>query len=334
MDESKNPAIEELGRRLFAAERQQPQGWRPSRVQVAAGSAALLALFALTPPGHVVADGIGDLVGIGEESSVEHGGNEADSVVIREGTAPNGTPYEIAAYTHFGFSPDQSEGALPGSIEVDREKLSDELCLSLDVASEKKLKETGGVCFTSDSFDRYIEREVISPHLRFAPDEFQPETELMVVGHAGSEVSDVEVTYKGESGSREDAIVEFARVSSEQAETIASPRGGAAFFAFLPMNVLRDNPRQRGVLTPEELARAGGTIQVTALNEAGEVIQEKRVPIDPFELPSLEDAPERFSNTPTLREVMKECVRNLKDCEIEPAGDTTPPPAPPARKEE
>lgn len=78
-----------------------------ARIAIAAGLAALLAGFlALTPPGQSVADGFARLVGIGEiggppsiQSRPDNSQPAGDQVVIGNGQAPDGSRYEVVAYT-------------------------------------------------------------------------------------------------------------------------------------------------------------------------------------------------------------------------------------------
>ena len=312
-------ALEELGASLEAAERQAGSN-RPSKVKIAAGCAVLLVVLSFTPPGRVVAREIGDLVGIGEESSVQHAANEADSIVLAAGEAPGGTPYEIAAFTKFAVSP----GDRPGDVEINESRLDGELCIDMDLPGGQSEDEGPGVCFTTDNFQDQVERESFVASAEFAPRQLQPGAEMVVSGHASQAVDSVEVSYERD-GEAEEAPVELARVTEEQAEVIGSPRVGAAFFAFLPSGVLQEDPAQPGVLTQDEVRRVISTIEVTALDSNGNVrrtggLYERAGDVLFI---SLDHAPERFSNTPTREEVLKACIDRLREGGDEDGGETS-----------
>jgi hypothetical protein len=277
-------------------------------VAIAAGVVGVLIALSFTPPGRVVAGEVGELVGIGEESTVQHAGNEANSLVVASGEAPGGVPYEIAAFTKFRVK----HGEQPGDAEVIEGDFDGELCIDMDLPGGPQEDEGVGACFTSENLWEDVERETFMGNLSFAPPPLQPETELIVAGHASRAVDSVEVTYELE-GEVESAQVELAQVSQEQADAIGSPRPGSAFFAFISGEVLQEDPAKPGVLTSAEIQRAASTIRITAYDSSGDVLRSGGLRDSWNAVPLLDHLPLRFSNTPTRDEILKDCFDRLRE---------------------
>src|SRR4051812_24874229 len=97
-----------VGARIIAAEVTEPgqaRGMRRRRrTWAVALTAGLLIALAFTPPGRAVTAQLGELVGIGEEPTVDRDNPEASvvatgrQVVIATGTTPSGERYEMSAF--------------------------------------------------------------------------------------------------------------------------------------------------------------------------------------------------------------------------------------------
>jgi len=310
--------LDVLGERLTEAE----QGMRARRrgliVPTLAGVALLVGL-SFTPPGRVFAGEIGDLVGIGDEPSVEQRfENEADAVVVDAGKAPGGSDYEIVALTSFQVS----IGEMPGNPVIESER-TDELCFSLDIPSRG---DTNGICFTSENFQEEIEERVVRGRLNPAPAVLRPETELIVSGHASAEVADVSVTYIDEDGNEEVAPVGFGRLTTELADEIGSERIGGAFYAFLPTGLkkLDDEPPSAAPRRFSTLPKPP-RVTITALGDSGEVIarsQADRSVLSPVRPVSFQDLGE---DERSLGHFLRKCEEEIAleaplrpECEIRP----------------
>jgi hypothetical protein len=215
-----NAVLDQLGSDLRAAAQVRARRSLVRQRIALIGCLALLLAGLFTAPGRAVADWAAGLVGIGDEPTVpQHAANEADSIVIGVGEAPNGEAFEVVAFR----------------LEASGE---DDVCIGLDLSAEARM--TGGVCVTPDSRQALNSDGVGAGFVGPAPEEFAPQTGLIVMGLTTLELDSVTVTYRDGGGEVKDAPVSYFRLTPELSRQIGSDDVVGAYYAFLPGDLLTD----------------------------------------------------------------------------------------------
>lgn len=130
-------------RRIARRSETRPSRSRRPSLRVAAAVAACLAVLAISPPGQSAISWAAEVIGIGDvggpptnEARPELVSPSSDQVVIANGSAPDGTPYEIVAY--------RTDDPVAGDSDVGA------TCIAVDFPSRKG---PSGVACGDDMFD-------------------------------------------------------------------------------------------------------------------------------------------------------------------------------------
>ena len=248
----------------------------------------LAALLSATPQGRAVADELGELVGIGEPTSVQESDlrdprlNEQQdrvgpAIVVGKGTMPGGTPFEIVGWGAIDkntlplpvdpddarpVSPPPGDGPQvdPAEVETGQETLVS--CLGVVYPSVGR-QETGKVC-RNETDDQTI--HVFGTGVS---DEYSEGLDIgEMVGTTSSSVEEVQVTYEDEDGQRVPADVTFGKLEGEALETTGAPFPFGFFVAHVPVE-------QTGEFDDDGPLPHSATlesVEVVALDDSGAVI--------------------------------------------------------------
>lgn len=220
-----------------------------SRTQKLLLGGGLAVLLALTPPVQALAERLGELVGIGDDPTIEkrvrHAGTaeETGAVVIGSGASPIGAPVELVAFRVV---------AETGQVERVRRT-----CYAFDLPPEAR---SNGSCPVGTP-ERFAEVRLIA-----AASPLRPESQLVVQGVTSAETAGVRVSYEGADGATSLAPTLFGALTPELAERIGSDGGGGFFVAFLPALL----PRDLIALEREQVESVAEGIGLTGLSEDGE----------------------------------------------------------------
>jgi hypothetical protein len=234
---SELPNAAEARQRAIDAARQayrsRPVTARPFRAARLVAATALLAVFAFcfTAPGHAATGWVGRLVGIGDVGgppSVDQpvGSTRANGskVVIANGSAPDGSRYELVAF----------QSAEDGTcIEVEFPRLGNGTHASGQCTADQPIQALNGFGFTD-----------YSP----ANGDNQPSA-TPVSGIVGDNVARVKVSYQS-AGIEQDIEADVAQLTPELQKQIGAPDPLGAFIAFLPVQNTdegTEQPRQVNV---------------------------------------------------------------------------------------
>lgn len=177
-----------------------------------AALAAVAAIGALTPMGRSAAAAVAEVVGIGDDSTIQdHPDQDGRSVVVGTGEAPGGTRYEMVAY----------------------HGKSGQSCLAMDWPTMGPGFRTSSTCLDEDPL-----KAPVWPFGASATDQLRPEAALTVYGLADPTVARVRVTYRGASGIEHEAPADLARVTGQLQEEAGTPIPIDYFVAFLPAEVM------------------------------------------------------------------------------------------------
>lgn len=215
----------------------------PLRLRVAmATMIAVAGIGALTPPGQAVAERLGDLVGLGGESTPEPTVVSAESVDLGTGRTPSGARYELAA--------SHARGA-------------GEVCISLLFPDRKKATTTCGYPPDPALPDRYgsaepADQTALGRPFFYAAGDFGLTNSLgadagALHGNASSDVAAVEVSYRGDAGEQVLVPTRLLALEGEAQSEIAVERPLKAYVAFPP-------------------ARGLDSIEVTAYDSSGNTL--------------------------------------------------------------
>jgi len=253
-------------------ENHHPRDWRrlltsgrptsPRRPILLAAITAIVALIlfgTLTGPGRAVAEQIGKLVGIGEDSTIDHATDNhtpasGRGVVIATGTVPDGPAYEIVAYANH---PPKDERKFVGGSEV-------ATCLSIDFPAIEKQGEFNTTCFG--------EGEIADLHTSGSSD-FGANSELgnaaryMVSGETSDAIASVEVTYEDAEGNRVEAPTAFGVADADVLDEVGAEYPGGEFLAFLP-----DDGASGGRQPATDSESILDSVEVTAMDSAGQIV--------------------------------------------------------------
>lgn len=244
----------------------------------AAGIIAAIALvgLSLTPPGRAIAEGVGELVGIGGKSSLDHSKNEnvpaaGAAVVIDAGTLPGSDqPYEITAYRSR-----EPKHDLPRRHDVPTRPIPEQSsrasisCISLDLPGIENLSqaEFSTICVDAEESDDYTLHA--SGFSEDTAGTYGEAARFRVSGSTSEDVAEVEVTYVDPAtGNRIKAPVIYGRLAGTVAEQIDAPARFGHFIAFIPDDGIKAS-LNRGGLAAHPFVE---TIEVRAFDDAGEQI--------------------------------------------------------------
>lgn len=251
--ESYDAYISEFGRRLAVAGKPgRPSYARRHRYGLLALGAVCLVAAALSPPGQAAISWAGELVGIGEvggpptsDDRPEGVSPASDQVVIANGSAPDGTRYEIVVYrTDDPVAGDPERGST---------------CIFVDFPAREGTN--GGACG-----DNTFEGEGrMFPYGVSGPAEDGVPENPYVSGYVKPEVARVTVRREGDHGPPIEA--EVARLDGQLQQRIGADAPIGLFLAFLP----RD-------FDVEDLGMRGEALEITAYDPAGAVLERDSVP--------------------------------------------------------
>lgn len=237
-----------------------PSGRRLALAMIAVGIAAAIAL---TPPGRALAERVGELVGIGEPSSVQEAnlldprlnGEErvGPALVAASGTVPdaNGQTFEIVAW-----AARRSHGIVRSHGIIS--------CLGI-VFPDLGSQETGKWCADPPSTDM-VSGPVHVFGMSGSDPRFGPTAPYQVVGVTQPDVSRVEVTYVDKSGSRVSAPTALGRLDGDLLEQTGAQVPFGFFAAFIPND---GAPQPKNALTPSPFLQS---VEVTAFDSQGQVV--------------------------------------------------------------
>lgn len=223
---------------------------------VAGALAALATLAVFTGPGQAVAEELGELVGIGEDSTFDHrddGDFSADgrSVVLAEGVVPAAGPrYEMAA---FASKPGQE-----GQQSVSGSRVA--TCISLDFPEIDKQADWDTTCFGGGGDGQALRASGITDNV---DGRLGPGGRYTLSGSVSTEVDRVEVTYRS-GGKRLAAPAVVGIVDEQVAAEIGADAVGGLFYAFIP-----DDGAEEAAGMPPAVT---GTIRIEAVGADGEII--------------------------------------------------------------
>jgi len=221
---------------------------RRMRAGAALGLFALIGL-SLTPPGRAVADRLGELVGIGEPSSVQEA-NLRDPrltrsqellgpvLVAASGHEPDGEPYEIVAWAaREKLDPDRpvpidpETGEPVGGVPAPGEAAPVIACLGV-VYPEQGEQETGKWCEGGQPMEEIVHLFSYGPAgLRVSGSD----AGYVIIGITRVEVRRVEVHYTDPtSGSPTTTVATLGVLDEELQEATGAPYGFGYFVVFLP----------------------------------------------------------------------------------------------------
>jgi hypothetical protein len=294
------PSLEERLRRLGAPDDEAAEARASAALRQAAGSgelrrgipttvrwgaAAVAALlFGLTPPGQAVAERLGELVGIGDEPTVEQRvDEETGAVVIASGESPSGAPVELVA-----FRVEAKTGQVDAAVRT---------CYAFDLPPGPR---STGNCVTEPP------AEVGSVRVIAAASPLRPESQLVVQGTTSADTSTVNVTYTDIDGGVYEADTIFGSLTEPLSAEIEADTEAGLFVSFLPQLLRADLI----TLEREEVEAVAERITVVGRDEdgnelwraaladlpGGEQVEIPMVPGDSrrFDLPAVSEA-----DTPT-----------------------------------
>lgn len=224
----------------IAARGQSPEAapaWRPRLLSLAA-VALLVVVVLLTPPGRAASAWVGDLVGIGDVGGPPTRQDDrgfvkpSTAIVIDNGVAPDGTPYEWIAYQC-------SEGDTAFGPKFEG------IGYSLDWPTVKG-QERGGFCEELAGRPRPPVFGSHGVHVLPSQAKGVAEPDLVIEGTTGPDVHAVRVFYTDGEGEKRELPVDFARVEGKLSEIASRPEPLGTFVAFLPGDVAaRDEVESR-----------------------------------------------------------------------------------------
>lgn len=260
-----------------AANRSRHRPRRQSRWAAGIVAAVALVGLSLTPPGRAIAEGVGELVGIGGKSSLDHSKNEnvpaaGAAVVIDAGTLPGSDqPYEITAYRSREPKhelPRRQDVPTPRPIpeQSSRAPIS---CISLDLPGieNRSQAEFSTICVDAEESDDYTLSA--SGFSEDTAGTYGEAARFRVSGLTGEDAAEVEVTYVDPAtGSRIKAPVIYGRLADTVAEQIDAPARFGHFIAFIPDDGIKVSFNRGGSAAHPFVE----TIEVRAFDDAGEEI--------------------------------------------------------------
>jgi hypothetical protein len=237
--------------RAFLREAAEHRRARPvlSRVWKVFLGGGLAVLLALTPPVQALAERLVELVGIGDDPTVEkrvrHAGTaeETGAVVIGSGTSPSGAPVELVAFK-----------VVAETGQVERVQRT---CFAFDLPPEER---SNGSCPVG------IPERFAEVGLTAAASPLRPDSQLVVQGVTSAETSEVRVSYEDADGATRLAPTVFGTLTPELADRIGSDGGGGFFAAFLPALL----PHDLITLQREQVESVAEGIGLTGLSEDGD----------------------------------------------------------------
>lgn len=275
------PALEAFGAELMAADaRLRERGPRPSldgRVLavIAAVALAVGTFLTLTPTGRAIAGDIGELVGIGDESTVSHApgsgaplATRQDPIVIKTGETPAGVPFEMVAFLGDAIqapvvpAPGQGgqaagEASRGGEHQASAEQATEPLCITLDFPDQQRPFGTAA-CTYGRSFGVPFGIPTINQASHAGSS-----VALQAEGMTGSGVARVSVSYQEPGAGRVEAPVVHGRIDSDLAARVGGGQGAGYYVAFLPAGVF-----------PDDDADAMKSLRIVAYDDAGKAVKE------------------------------------------------------------
>jgi hypothetical protein len=237
-----------------------------SRVQKASLGGGLAVLLALTPPVQALAERLGELVGIGDDPTVEkrvsHVGTaeETGAVVIGSGTSPSGAPVELVAFK-----------VVAETGQVERVQRT---CYAFDLPPEKR---SNGSCPVGTP-ERFADVRMIA-----AAQPLTPESQLVIQGVTSADTAQVEVSYQDSDGTISAAPTLFSKLTAPLARRIGSDERGGFFIAFLPELL----PPDLIALERDQVETVAEGIRLTGSSEDGEELWSTKLS-EALETPRLE----------------------------------------------
>jgi hypothetical protein len=255
------PTLRAFGEELArAAERGAGAPRTSRRPHVLVGATAALVAIALfgtlTGPGRALADRLGSIVGIGDDSTLDHASDErlpasGRGVVIATGTVPRGPRYEIVAFAN---EPSAHDRQFVGGAAV-------ATCLSLDFPAIEDRPDYNTTCFGGD--------EQADLHTSGSTD-YGPDSELgdgvryTLSGETTDAVASIRVTYRDAGGEQVEAPVAYGIADAAVLDQIGSDYPGGEFVAFIP----DDGAPHSATAGPTVL----DSVEVTALDADGTIV--------------------------------------------------------------
>lgn len=237
-------------------------------------SALVLVGLLVSPPGQAVAERIGELVGIGDESSVsesnlrdprldEQQERVGPAIVTATGTVPEtGERFEILAWAARHKRPDDLPPGV-GAPTKDGELVS---CMG-QVYPDIGRQETGKVCIGQGPEELHVFG--IGSHIVSGEEEYADNAPYSIVGTASADARRVEVTYTDASGEKADLDAHLGVMDEAVMEKTGAETPFSFFIAFLPYDgAERGDPRKPSLTRSPTLE----SVKVTSYDEDGSEI--------------------------------------------------------------
>lgn len=262
------PTLETFGAELKKAASEpvrRTKGIRWAVVTPALAGLALLALLgAFTGPGRAVADQIAELVGIGDDGTIDHAEDprypaSGRGVVIAAGEIPEGPRYELVAFAN---RPSEDQREFVSGAEV-------ATCISLDFPDLERRGEFNTTCFGVRREPLFISG---SSEYDGGDGRLGPNARYFVTAETSNEIASVEASYVRADGERVPATVAYGLVDDDVLSRIGGDVSGGQAVIFIPDVRRPDSSGEAGYDSVVE------TVKVTAKNSAGEVISTSSLP--------------------------------------------------------
>jgi hypothetical protein len=186
----------------------------------------LVGVLLLTPPGRTAAAWVGELVGIGEvggsPTQQKRGPETSEEVVIDNGRAPDGSPYEWVAYK---CEVDMRREGMPGSFR------------GIGVSFEWPGSQgPGGGASCEEGIGAGESAHFTSHGVNILPSQFKgvERPALVVYGSTGPRVHRMRILYTDRFGEEHELPVDFARVEGKLRELAHRSQPLGTFTAFIP----------------------------------------------------------------------------------------------------
>ena len=234
------------------------RGPRRAAILAAVVLALLIVATAATPQGRALAEKLGEVVGIGEESTYDYSDRpstpaEGKSLVVASGKLP-GTeqPYEWVAFV----SSFKAHGSDQRST-----------CMTLDLPNQAASSYDPGVgCVAGLAGDPVRPYEFGETGLA---ETLGPEYRFAVSGEMQPRVAEVRVSYLDDSGQRVEVPVVQGAVKGDIAERLDAPYDWGQFIAFLPDD---GTPAQEPDRPGPPIPGYAASLELRAYNSAGELL--------------------------------------------------------------
>lgn len=205
------------------------------------------AAIALTPLGQAVADGVRDLVGIGDEPSTPAPVGE-QSVVIGSGALAGSVPFEVVAQTNLNGR---------------------ETCITVDFP--RSARQIGaGSCIVGGRLVPLSEHAQ-RPSIYAAPEEAGAEAEILIQGIV-PEGAAVTLVYETREGSRSQSAVYTFDLDDDLGQRIGVADTAQFFLAAVPRGVLSGADTMPNALTPSSVEETLGRIDYRVTGADGQPI--------------------------------------------------------------